>query len=229
MLIRSSVIYSRSRNSKGLWGASSIGGRFLVAAEIRRDNPVIHLGTDIKGRGFKKLESRLVQWLDDGEVIIAAFQTTRMKPSVQRLILTNRRLLTTTVDFKKISDDVAAGKIAGFTLDATVGKATKVYVANKDGTKTYLGLMRKEEALIINDFLPKMSGAPQSIQTKMNEQIAAKKAAEKANPQPRTRTQRIFSNIGGLLLTISLTATLGFAGFLIGGILWYLFYRNNEK
>lgn len=190
---------------------------------------MIHLGTDIKSRTLKKVESRLTQWLDDGEVIVAVFQATRMKPSIQRLILTNRRVLTTAVDIKKISDDIAADKIAEFSLDKGIGKSMKLYAVNNDGTRAYLGVMRKEEAMIINDFLPKMSGTPQPIATKMKERIVAKKAAEETKRQTITTTQKVFSHIGGILITTSLTAALGPIGFPLGVTLWYLLYRNNKK
>lgn len=137
-----------------------------------------HLGKGINEKHFTKVSNVLTRWLANEE-IIALFTNTRMRPQVDGLVLTNKRILTISGlrfgDIKAV-DEIAADDALKFTFEKGFGKIVKSFVEKKNGEKVYVGMVAAD-ATEINSLLSSMHGVPQPIAESM---ILAKKAESDA-------------------------------------------------
>lgn len=182
--------------------------------------PMTHLGREIKDKTLKKINDYLLQWLDKDEDVIAVFVATRRKPLTNGIILTNHRILVVNIigNFKFI-DEIAADDILEFTLEKGAYKAMKLYVLKKDGTKTYMGSMYKEDALVAPSFLLRMSGNPRPI----NKEDLARFKEDNRNISISTI---IFIIIIGIIVLLVFPPFL--LPFLVGALIGLVFQRKKR-
>jgi hypothetical protein len=159
-----------------------------------------HLGKGVNEKHFTKVSNYLTQWLGSEE-IIALFMNNRMKPQIDGLVLTNKRILTISgLRFGdiKVVDEIAADDALKFTFEKGFGKIIRSFVEKKYGEKVYVGMVGAD-APELNSFLSSMHGAPQSIaemqslaknaESDAKRQVAAKKAQEDKASQARKKEE----------------------------------------
>ncbi len=160
-----------------------------------------HLGKGVNEKHFTKVSDYLTQWLGSEE-ITALFMNNRMKPQIDGLVLTNKRILTISGlrfgDIKAV-DEIAADDALKFTFEKGFGKIVKSFVEKKNDESVYVGMVAAD-ASELNSLLSSMHGAPQPIAEMMSlakeaesdaeKQAAVKKAQEDAANQARNKEDR---------------------------------------
>lgn len=160
-----------------------------------------HLGKGVNEKHFTKVSDYLTQWLGSEE-IIALFMNNRMKPQIDGLVLTNKRILTISglrFGYIKVVDEIAADDALKFTFEKGFGKIIRSFVEKKHGEKVYIGMVGAD-ASVLNSLLSSMHGAPQSIavmqslakqaESDAKRLDAAKKAKEDEASQARKKEER---------------------------------------
>lgn len=159
-----------------------------------------HLGKGINEKHFTKVSNFLALWLGSEEVT-ALFMNNRMKPQIDGLVLTNKRILTISgLRFGdiKVVDEIAADDASRFTSKKGFGKIIKTFVEKKHGERVYVG-MAAADTSELNSFLSNMHGAPQPIAERLGlakkveldtkKQIANEKKQENKADRARRRAE----------------------------------------
>lgn len=151
-------------------------------------------GKGINEKILKRVNDFLIQWLEKDEDIIGVFRASLWSPPSEGFALTNKRLIIVDkliLKTNKVVNEVAADDIAEFTSEKGTLKARKAYLIKKDGAKIYLGSMYKDDALILSNFLSKMSGRPvltaEKIQAAKIAESDAKKEEKVIKAQRKTK------------------------------------------
>lgn len=160
-----------------------------------------HLGKDVSEKHLTKIGNHLVRWLDADEKIIALLRASRMKPSIDGMVLTNHRILTISgLSFGdiKVVDEIAADDALKLAFEKGFGKSIKVFVEKKNGEKTYIGIVGGDVSEL-SSLLSDMQGAPRPIaeraslareaESAAKQQFAAKKVQEDKANQARKKEE----------------------------------------
>lgn len=131
---------------------------------------MIHLGKSVKEKHLKKVSDGLKDFLEEDEQLLAIYKANRIKPQMDGIVLTSKRLIAltgVTIGDLRLVSEISADDISKLTSIEHWGNI-RLIATKESGEELYVCMMGQGDADSASGFLEKMSGSAKPITERMD-------------------------------------------------------------
>lgn len=155
-------------------------------------------GKNVNQKLVDKIENSLRSWLEKDETVIAVFKANRVKPQVDSIIVTNRRVFCANTIFiesgKGFISDTVASEIRNVRVDTPKSRLmrsaypAKLIIEHPDGTEDYLASIRESDTPAATKAIQRVSGSSKHLA--ISEQVGKEYRQKKAQERKRKAEEK---------------------------------------